>query len=520
MAEMLARFLVPLALALALAAPVVRAEGPAPGYHPWATEHVGPLEVSVPDALAHPARYRRTPVVQPDFHALADELAPATAPARSPGTPGRTPEGWVQRGGVVLPAPVASGEVEVDPDVARGMQVVPGNEYPRKHTLFLNFNGGMLYSAADNSAEDRSTLAKQGVYPTYEGTEQKALSIIQAVTEDVAPYGINVVYLERPSKTVPYTMEMVGGDWTDTNIGSPAGGVAPGADCGALGQRHVVYTFASGGTSATQAANTASQEAGHAWGLDHTFNCDSVMSYCGIANGSFSSTCDALCETQCQGPNSAGCRLTHEEFCGEGNDQQNEDAELSWLFGGNEPDLEPPSVEIVEPADGLEVEDGYSIDVRTLIRDDYGGYGWYYRVTRDDEVVIDIVDYDRLVDDQYRPALNLGGLTTGQWVVTVGAEDHFGHVTEDSVTIFVGVPSDTGSLDGSGGPETSGGPDDPGDGSTGGEAEGSDTSSALDDDGVGDRGCACRATPGGRSGAALGLLLLGAVRLRRRRRPA
>jgi hypothetical protein len=508
-AALLASLLVP--------ASVAQARGPSPGYHPWATEHVGPLEIEAADLVAHPERYRQGPVRQPDFHALPDDETPA--PARQPGTPGRTPDGWVQRGGVVLPAPVASGQLQVDPDVAHGMQVIPGNEYPRKHTLFLNFNGGMLYSGADNSAEDRSTLAKQGIYPTYEGTEQKALSVIQAVTEDVAAYGIVVTYLQRPNKTVPYTMEMIGGEWTDTNIDSAAGGVAPGADCGALGQRHVVYTFASGGSPVSVVANTASQEAGHAWGLDHTFNCESVMSYCAPGDGFFSNMCDDLCETPCQGPNSAGCRLTHEEFCGVGNDQQDEDAELSWLFGGNEPDMEPPSVEIVEPVDGLEVEAGADVDVRTLISDDYGGYGWYYHVTRDGEEIASFVDYDRQVDEQYRPALNLGGLDAGEWVITVGAEDHFGHITEDSVTVFVGVPSDSGTVDSSGGdPMTTGPLGTSGEGEGSGSEAGSGTPDVDDD--VGDRGCACRATPPAAGwGSAIPLLLVGTWARRARRRP-
>ncbi len=500
----------PLLLALI---PTAEARGPSPGYHPWAPDHTGPLEIDVADLIAHPERYRQRAVEQPDFHALPDseaELAPPRAP--DPSRAGRTPAGWVQQGSVVLPAPVASGDLEVDPDVAHGMAVVPGNEYPRKHTLFLNFNGGMLVSGADNSAENRSTLAKQGVYPSYEGTEQKALSIIQAVSDDVAAYGINVVYLARPNKTVPYTMEMVGGDWTDTNIDSPAGGVAPGADCGALGQRHVVYTFASGGTSATQAANTASQEAGHAWGLDHNLNCNSVMSYCGVGNGVFSNTCDGLCEAQCQG--AAGCRLTHEEYCGVGNDQQNEDAELSFIFGGNEPDMEPPLVEIMQPLDGAEIEDGGNLNVRTLISDDYGGYGWYYVITRDGEEIANFVDYDRQVDLSYIPALNLGGVDTGVWVVTVGAEDQFGHITEDSITVYVGGASGTGSADSTGGEPTGGGPE-----GTGGDTdEGDSTGPAASDDGGGEKGCGCRAdASGGSSGWAGAFLVLGAWAWRRRR---
>lgn len=503
-------------LLLALSPAVAQAEGPSPGYHPYASEHVGPRQLDARDLVSHPERYTQGRVPQrTSLQGLDDVMRSPTGDAdASPREAGRTPDGWVQMGGVVMPAPVASGEVAVDPDVIEGMQVVPGNEYPRKHTLYLEFNGGMLYSGADNSAENKSTLARQGVYPTYEGGEQKALAIIENVQADVSNFGVLIKYgNERPNKTVPYTMEMMGGSWMDTNIDSPAGGVAPGADCGALGQRHVVYTFASGGTPATVAANTASQEAGHAWGLDHTLNCGSVMSYCGSGDGVFSDTCDTFCESQCQGPGSIGCRLTHEEFCGEGSERQNEQAELGWLFGGNEPDMEPPSVEIVSPEDGLQVDVGADIDIRSLISDNYGGYGWYYYITQNGEVVADFVDYERTVDNDYRPALNLAQLTEGTWEITVGAEDHYGHITEDTVTVIVGdgmiQPGDSGSGDGAtmgeGGDETEG-PAGTGDG-------------GLDGSEVSDEGCSCRqGSSSGSAGGFAGLLLLGAVARRRRRR--
>ena len=67
-----------------------------------------------------------------------------------------------------------------------------------------------------------SNLAIRGFWD-YEATGHSYATLASA-------YGINVVYLERPNKTVPYTMEMIGGDWTDTNIDSPAGGVAPGGE--------------------------------------------------------------------------------------------------------------------------------------------------------------------------------------------------------------------------------------------------------------------------------------------------
>lgn len=512
-----------LAALVAIAPAVVTASEPTPGYHPWAPT------IGVPKTIdfSEPGRARviATPVEQPDVHGL-DAHASADASADDPmGTipgasalaeGGRMPEGWVQAGGVALPAEVASGDAVVDPDVIYAVEDLPGNEYPRKHTLYLNFSGGMLFAGQDNSAENKSILAKQGVYPTYEGGEQKAISAAQAIENDVAPYGIRVVYLERPPKIVPYTMEMIGGQWTDINTDSPAGGVAPGADCGALGQRHVVYTFASGGTSATQIANTASQEAGHAWGLDHTFNCSSVMSYCSGGDGSFSTSCDPLCESQCQGPNTAGCRLTHENFCGAGNDQQNEHEELTWLFGGNEPDVEAPFAEILSPQDGEVLPSGASVELRAEIGDNYGGYGWQWTITHDGAVEHDEPAYDREVDDEYRPALNLTNLPDGEWTFTIRVQDQFENIAEDSVTIVVGdgtAPGDTGAATGPA--ET--GAESGDDGSTGDEGT-IPGMSGGGDDGGGEGDCACRARPRPPTWElGLGVLLVGLARRRSRK---
>jgi MYXO-CTERM domain-containing protein len=315
---------------------------------------------------------------------------------------------------------------------------------------------------------------------------------------------------------------MIGGNWTDTNIDSAAGGVAPGADCGALGQRHVVYTFSNGG-STVLAANTASQEAGHAWGLDHTFNCSSVMSYCGGGDGSFQNACDGLCESQCQGPNSAGCRLTHEMFCGEGNDQQNDHLEMQWIFGGNEPDMEPPTAILVEPAEEeIEVDSGGNVNIRAEVDDNYGGFGWKFVVTKDGDTVHDEPDYDRDVDENYRAALNLVGLEPGVYTVTIEVEDQFEHVASDMVTIYVGgaMPDDTGdSAEGgeSGGADTGmledGGDEDDED------DEGEDDTGIPEDNRVDNSGCGCTSVGvGGSQGVPTALLLLLAVVGRRRKR--
>lgn len=403
---------------------------------------------------------------------------------------------------------------------------IPGNKYPRKHTLYLNFLGATLVNGADNSAVDKSILARTGEYPAFTGGEQSAVGAAQAVQQDVAPYGIRVVYDPRPRKLLPYTMIMIGGSWTDTLAPEPASGYAP-FDCEARGQRHVGYTFADGRWSAIEIANTTSQEAGHAWGLDHTTNCGSVMSYCGFGDKVFSSTCDSLCEGACQGPNSLGCEATHAKYCAPG--QQNEHAELSFLFGTNDPDLVAPTVVIEEPADGTRVDVGSRVDVRAIVDDDYGGVGYAFAVERDGETLIEEVVYDKTayLDDDHRLWFFLNGLPEGDYTIRVEAEDHADHVTEDVVSFTVGAgeddETDTGAGEGSdsGAGDTSDGTgeaddEDTSEGEDGDTPSGSPPGETGDPDDVSDPGgCGCNA----RSPRQLTLLWLVPLLVRLRPRP-
>ncbi len=502
---------------------VPSAVGAAVGDHPYLPPKKGVWTVDLSaDARATHA-YVSAPVERRDFRQTLADVEAGRVPADPDGKSPRTglPAGLVQRGSQVVPRAIDDGSLVVEPETIFAVTDIPGNEYPRKHTLYLNFTGGELKTGADNSAENKSTLAGSGIYPVFSQGETKAVSVAQAVANDYAAFGVTVVYEDRPEKVLPYTMQMIGGDWTDTNLDSPAGGVAPGADCGALGQRHVVYTFETG--SASQMANTASQESGHAYGLDHSLNCGSVMSYCGGGDGQFYDQCDDLCESQCQGPGSIGCNQMHQMFCAEG--EQNEGAELAMIFGGNEPDMEPPTAEIQSPADGAELGAGADVQFRAVVSDNYGGYGWKFVFKKDGEVIFDQVDYDREVDDTYRAAVNLTKLDPGVYELAIEVHDHFGGIGTDSVTVFVGGATDSGGSGGSDGDGTgdasgtddAAGSDDADDASGGavdGTGGGGQTGGA--DDGGSKSDCACRsdadATPAG-----LGVMLL-ALGLRRRRR--
>jgi len=493
------------------------------------------VDISYEARAAHP-EYVEAPVEQPDLSILNSVMG--SPPEPDPNHVGKLPPGWMQIGSVVLPEDVALGLAQVGAEAAPPWEEIPGNAYPRKHTLYLNFIGGMLTNGADNSAENKSTLAKYGEFPTYGGGETQAIAVAQAVAADVANYGIRVVYHPRPSKTLPYTMVMVGGSWTDVNIESPAGGVAPGADCEAHGQRHVAYAFGNA------ASSTISQEAGHAWGLDHTTNGASVMSYSGGSNKGFSSTCDPLCEEACQGPGSIGCRTVHEKHCGEGSGQQNEDAELTFIFGGNEPDMEPPVPVILRPEDGTDFPEGEPIHLRVDVTDNYGGFGWKFILEQAGEgIIYEAVDYEKDL------GFDLSKIPAGTYTFTLEAMDHFDHVATDVVHFTVagggvatsgdassGEMMDTGTTD-TGTTDTSPTATSDPDESTGGsgeisaeassevpadESDGSDAGTTEGIDGPDSRGCGCRAGTAGidlETVGALSWLLFGAHVGRRRKKP-
>jgi MYXO-CTERM domain-containing protein len=487
-------------------------------YHPYWNPPKGPLTLDMRTLEAIEREPPQPGLSVSDLDRVRAE--PRTPPAsRSDGV--SMPDGWVQIGNGAYPADVANGLRQVDPIPPAAFEDIPGNKYPRKHTLYLNFVGADLVSTLsgnDISAENISVLAIDGPYPAFTGGETLAHAVAQAVEADLAAYGVRVLYLERPLPMLPYTMEMMSGEWTDTNLDSPAGGVAPTADCGALNQRHVVYTFAEGVGSASLLANTASQEAGHGWGLDHTLNCNSVMSYCGgFSDASFSTTCDALCEEQCQGANSIGCRLNHEMHCGEGSDAQNEGLELEYLFGGNEPDMQPPTCDILMPADGEQFEAGADAFLRIDLDDDYGGMGWEAEIARDGMTLYDEVDYAKEhIDNDFNAAYNLTALEPGVYTIIARCTDHGDNLVENTISFTVGdaLPVET-----TGGAESSGGMVDTDAATgpledTGDEDDDEQTSTGIAPRGDGgEKGCGC--SSGGRASWAPFLLLFFAARRRR-----
>ena len=137
----------------------------------------------------------------------------------------------------------------------------------------------------------------------------------------------------------------------------------------------------------------------------------------------------------------------------------------------------------------------------------YGGYGWELVVSKDGEVLAEVVDY------QLSQQFILKGLPPGTYSLTARVQDHDDNVGEDVISVTVeGAEGETDT------PTTS-------DSSSSDTASASDTATASSGSSssdtadttaeAGDDGCGCREDPNGRSLAPLTLLMLLALPRRR-----
>jgi len=386
---------------------------------------------------------------------------------------------------------------------------------PHRATIFLNFFGGPM-TPGTNAAKMQSSCLKGGTieYPGFNGNEAQALAIIETFQSQLAPYGVRLAYEKAPPPELPYAMVMMGGTPQLLGMANGVLGVSCSSDCGDRWWRDATFAFtaAASPSQTNTLATTALHEAAHAFGLAHI---DKNFNSAYIMHPYVDSKVRAWATT-CVGYNDAtggiNCQSTHDIFCGGG--AQNTHAELLAYFGANGPDTEPPVVEILSPADGLELPPGGDVLIEAEVTDNHDGVGWKLMIYQD----------GALIDE--RPAFTFerkwgfGGLPAGTYRFVVQAIDHDRNTSTDEITVFVGTPAppetgtdteSTGGTDGTGGTggaSASGGTDGTG-------ATGATDATTLDMEGE-DDGCGCTSAP--RPGHGLWLLagLLGLVARRRR----
>ena len=188
------------------------------------------------------------------------------------------------------------------------------------------------------------------------------------------------------------------------------------------------------------------------------------------------------------------------------------------MNGANGPDTEPPLVDILSPADGLELDVGASVELEVAVTDNHDGAGWKFMVYKDDVLAQEQPTYN------FQTKWALSGLPAGIYRLRIEAIDHDRNVGFDEVTLYVGQeapapgsstgddPTTTDDSTGDTGSVPTGSAGDTGQGEVGGSAGSSSTTLPGAE---GEDGCSCDSTP--RTPPALAWTVLAAGLLRRRK---
>lgn len=391
-------------------------------------------------------------------------------------------EGWVKQDDLVVPqAFLTRGDVA---DRRTQHHQEGWSEDPHRASVFLNFFGGPLTRGA-NAAEGESQCVRAGdiEYPAYQGTEAKALTMIEIFESRMEPYGVRIHYADVPPKHLPYSMVMMGGRPEDIGLERGALGVSCAPDCGDLFWRDTTFAFTEVSNQSTTLGYTALQEAAHAWGLAHIDGTDNIM-YPVATPGAkgWSQECTPFNDST----GGINCRSTHRLFCPDG-ESQNDNAELLAFFGPNSPDDEAPVAVIVSPEDGAELPAGEEIEVDVEVEDNFGGAGWHLEVIAPNGDTADLQAYRQERGFKF-------SLSDGTYTLRLNAIDHDLNEGSDEITIIVG------DADGNA------------DGGTDGEDEGEDAEADGEGGSTG-RGCRASDVPTWSPWLAFGVVVL-----RRRRR--
>jgi len=221
----------------------------------------------------------------------------------------------------------------------------------RAHTsnvIFLNrcADDCVVTPGAEDSRQNTSIVPQQtSVIAPFPHGDDAWDEVVSCVREIYAPFDIVITDVDPGSQS--HFEAIVAGSPQDVQQPASVGGVAP-FNCGVI-DNAITYSFAEVYEDMRALCETVAQETAHAFGLDHSLLCEDPMTYLtGCGEKTFRDV-DAEC----------GEDEPRECWCG--GTTQNSYAHIAAEFNAVPPS--PPSVAIVQPQAGDEVDPGFAIVV-------------------------------------------------------------------------------------------------------------------------------------------------------------
>lgn len=260
--------------------------------------------------------------------------------------------------GVAVALALAPGAIRAEPRRSEVVFVDPVADMAPGHVLAASVSpviyvnpcrGGCTLTPGGNDSRNDTVSFIQGTITIDEFEHDQATydAVIACVREVYRPYDVQIV-TEDPGDA-PHHEAILAGHPSQLGLDASVGGIAPAA-CAPLNNA-ISFSFSNSGGDIPTMCWTVAQESAHTFGLpDHVFECSDAMTYLPGCGTKYFRDRELPC----------GEFALNDRPCRCNNTTQNSHQTLLDTFGPGQ-DPAPPQVELALPADGAEVDDGFSI---------------------------------------------------------------------------------------------------------------------------------------------------------------